>query len=425
MRGVSIIPRQKRVGRPPWWINPFWYCTLFLLPLFLAAVYAAGPYLPELDQKINNLSTRNILLGVLSIGMLAAGSLPFAAMQRPSSSDDRFRLAGVNRALAVMGYVALLCYLTYLSPLVLHPDLVVQFLSGGDTAMYILREDMVQVPGITSFMHADLPFYSLYSASMALGVDPPVSKANRRLFAVLLFLVSVRAIFGAERLALVEALVAYGIPRVAFAWRPGILRASLPLIGIAGVFVLFSFGEYFRSWQYYRMYYPNFWDFISVRFFGYFVTSINNGAGLVSHYQPTYLPLGTIDGFYKLTQVFGFEGDTTFGAMVTQYLSQYATLEFNNYGGLYVPYLDYGTAGGAICFLVAGLLTGYLYRAFRNRSPLGLILYPSWFMGLLDIIRIWIWGSSRFLPVILVACLAAMVLRTEKAQPQRAAGASV
>lgn len=419
----AVAKNAKRVGgnaapaTPPWWVNPCLYCALFMLPFYLCSIFSSQSYMYGLGQKVNNLTPENIFLGGLSIAMFMAGTLPFIyRVKCATPAVPMMSSFSVNRALALTGAVSIICYLIYFSSLIMHPELILQFFSGGVESMYKVRAAMAQIPGVTSFMQADLPFFSLFSVSTMAASGVVVSKRNRRFFYILAFFVTVRGIMGSERLAIVEAAVAYAVPRAVFAWRPSLLRSALPYVGIVGVFGLFCVGEYFRSWQFYQAYYPSFWDFIVVRFFGYFSTSINNGAGIVSYYPPHYFPAETADGFYRLLRIFA-DVSNPGDALVMQYLRTFATPEFNNQGGLFVPYMDYGIPGGALCFLVMGAITGALYKRFLALSPFALLLYPAWYLAMLDLIRVWIWGSSRFVPVLLVCIGIAYILRYGPAQP--------
>lgn len=406
---ASAAPREK--SGVPWWVNPFLFCLLFLLPFFLLSIFTSHSYMFQLGQKTNNLTAENVLLGAASIVVFMVGAFPFTYRAKPAEwSAAMMSSFAVNRALMLTGLLSAACYLVYFSSIIANPGLVVEFFSGGAASMYKIRAAMEQIPGVTSFMQADLPFFSLYSVATMAASGTSVSKLNRRLFIVLMMFVCARGIMGSERLAIVEAAVAYAVPRAAFAWRPSLLRTSLPYLGIVGVFALFCVGEYFRSWQFYKAYQSDFWEFIVVRFFGYFSTSINNGAGIVSHYPPHYMPAETADGIYRLIRIFtdiSNPGD----ALVMQYLRTFATPEFNNQGGLYVPYMDYGIVGGLVCFLLFGGLTGYLFRRFLGLGALALLLYPTWYLAMLDLIRVWIWGSSRFVPVLLVCFGVALILR--------------
>jgi oligosaccharide repeat unit polymerase len=316
--------------------------------------------------------------------------------------------------LTFMGWLSLGCNLIFFAPIAFSPDIVVSFLTGGSGASKQLRQSFQQLPGITSFISACLPFFALYSATTIGDKAGGISRANHRLFTILFLFVAARALLGSERLALVEACVAYGIPRAAFVWRPGWFRTSMPFVGLGGVFALFSVGEYFRSWQFYKDYYDSYYDFVTVRFFGYFATSLNNGAGVVTFFPPLGMPGQTATGFYSLLRIIGIAYAPGVDVL-NNYLNRYATPEFNTPGGLYVPYMDYGIVIGLFVFVVMGIITGWLYRQFISRKPIGLLLYPSWFLALLDIIRTWIWGGNRFVPVIIVTLLAAMILQVKNA----------
>lgn len=417
---MGQIIKKKKVEKkthanyaPPWWVNPFFYISFFLLPFFLITVYSAGPYMHKLGQSVNNLTTDNIVLGGLSIAMLALGTLPFALSKQTKIKQPQLDLVSVNKALVTMGLISLFCNLIFFFPLFLRPDLFISLLTGSSSAMYEIRRTAGQIPGITSFISACLPFFALYSFMRIEVGTKKLWAINRKLLIILFVFVAMRAIFSSERLALVEAAVAFGVPYIAFSWRPSFARMMVPFAGLAGVFSLFCIGEYFRSWQFYQDKYDSFWEFITVRFFGYFATSLNNGAGVISNYPEVGMPAHTASGVYKLFAIFG-ENYNPGIKQLQEYLSRFATPEFNNPGGLYIPYMDYGIVGGAIFCLVMGAVTGGLFVLFRNKRSLGLLLYPSWFLALLDIIRVWIWGNSRFVPVILIALLAYIIVSYKK-----------
>ena len=421
--GAPVQPSKEQsdeVSRlmPPWWTNPFLYCLFFLLPFFLVTVWLAGPYMILLGQKVDNMTFDNVLLGLGSIAMFMLGASPFCFRQEPCRTAE-LSMPSVNRALKFMGTLSLVCNLIYFAPLAFHPALIVSFLSGGASAMYEVRDTLGQIPGITSFISACLPFFALYSAMIINKNKKEISRYNRRLFGILFAFIALRAIAGSERLALIEACVAYGIPRAVFVWEKSRFRTTMPFIGVVGVFSFFCIGEFFRSWQYYQKYYASFWEFITVRFFGYFATSINNGAGVITHYAPLDMPGQTIDGFYALLRIVGI--DYVPGRKLLQnYLLTYSTPEFNSPGGLYVPYMDYGVILGLFVFVIMGVLTGLLYVKFLKKKPIGLLLYPPWFLGLLDIIRGWIWGNSRFVPVLIVSVFSLTILHIKRTDTNKA-----
>lgn len=387
---------------PPWWVNPFSYCLYILLPLFIVTIITASPYMDKLGQRVNNMSVGNTFIGLLSIivymtGCAMTGKSP---KTNPANATD-LSIPSVNLALGLMGSIALLCGAIYFIPLLMNPMALIKFFIGDTAAMYEIRQQIGKIPGITSFMAAGLPFISLYSA-VTLDKNVKIKRLNRIFFILLFVMYGARAVIASERLALIEGMVAYGVPRAAFVWRPGPFRTYLPLIGFVGIFLLFCLGEYFRSWQYYKRFFDSYWNFISVRFFGYFITSINNGAGMITYYPPVGLPLQTVTGFYSLLRVFGLDLMPDNNNYAT-YLERYSTPEFNNPGGLYVPYMDFGILGGLVVFFLMGCITGTLFKLFMKRRPLGLLLYAPWYCALLDIMRQWIWGNSRFVPVLITA----------------------
>lgn len=403
---------KKEIFSPPWWVNPFLYTLFFLLPFFLITVLTAAPYMDKLGQKVNNLNFDNIMLGILSIAMLGLGALPFVFFKN-KTKPSRFNMLSVNKALATMGLISLACNLVFFFPLFLEPQLIISLLSGSTSAMYEIRGTVGQIPGITSFISACLPFFSLYSYIRINEGTNELWSLNRKLLIILFTFIVMRSIFSSERLALVEGVVAYGIPYFAFSWRPSLFRMMIPFGGVVGVFSLFCVGEYFRSWQFYKLQYESFWEFITVRFFGYFATSFNNGSGIMTYYDTIGMPVLTASYFYKLLAIFGVDYRPGL-VLIKDYIYRYASPEFNLASGLYMPYIDYGIIGGAIYLCFFGLLTSLLYRSFLSGKPLGILLYPMWYLALLDIMRTWIWGSSRFVPVLLVSLAVSIFLVYKK-----------
>jgi oligosaccharide repeat unit polymerase len=398
-------------ANPPWWVNPPLFLLFFLLPLFTLTVLVSGPYMAELGQSVNNITPENIRIALLSIAMLTIGASVFAFSADKSSGVPEYEQSSVKRALLFMGIISLVSNLILFIPLAMRPDLVVYFVLGNAGAMYEIRETLGQIPGITSFVIASMPFFSLYSFATIKNSPYSVTPFIKRLFYLLFLFVIARALLNSERLALITAVTTYMIPRIVFEWKPSILRFYTPLIGVVGVFAIFSWGEYFRSWQHYKLYFSNFLEFISVRFLGYFSISINNGAGVITYYEPVGYPFYTASWFFKLLGVFNIDvGEKP--TIVADYLLRYATPEFNNPGGLYIPYMDYGLIGGAGFFFLTGILTGWLYSLFLKARPLGILLFPFWFIGCLDIIRILYWAGSGTIPILSVVFIAVLIIKT-------------
>ena len=69
-----------------------------------------------------------------------------------------------------------------------------------------------------------------------------------------------------------------------------------------------------------------------------------------------------------------------------------------------------------MCSSDLGLLAQSAYRAFRDRDNVFGLLYPVFFMGLIEFLRFWYVGNSRAF-LLIVALLAAIVLARPRAFP--------
>jgi hypothetical protein len=71
--------------------------------------------------------------------------------------------------------------------------------------------------------------------------------------------------------------------------------------------------------------------------------------------------------------------------------------ELNNPSGVFILEIDYGFAGGILAWGVFGAISGFLYRLFLRGSLSGLLLYPFFYVGLLESPLILYWVESRSL----------------------------
>lgn len=237
-----------------------------------------------------------------------------------------------------------------------------------------------------------------------------------------------RAFIFSERLAILELVVPIAIVacyRAAETPRMRSLVRLVPVVALPALVIVFSIFEYFRSWEFFRGSGRSFWQFSFERAAGYYATAVNNGYLELNHLNVAGRePLTTLEflwdapgvrQFHLYDQLAGnFPGrnsvvtDADYVAM----LSQYGNPEFNNATGFSIPFLDYGTAGGLIFFLIAGVIAGLLYRAFREGSPVGLLMYPLFFVGLVELPRYMHWTQGRSLPSwVALAVVALLVTR--------------
>ena len=67
-----------------------------------------------------------------------------------------------------------------------------------------------------------------------------------------------------------------------------------------------------------------------------------------------------------------------------------------------MPFCDYGQAGGIIFWGLFGVLSGVLFRSFKLGTFAGMLLYPTWFEGLLEMPRVFYLGQARYFPVLMI-----------------------
>jgi hypothetical protein len=229
-------------------------------------------------------------------------------------------------------------------------------------------------------------------------------------FAVVFGLGLLRSVLLSERLALVELVIPVAV--VLFASGP-ILRPAYrnlarlaPVFAGAGVFGLFAVGEYFRSWNFYQgIYEGSYLRFAAERFVGYYTTAVNNGA-VVFYYEPVQPLRHTLESLFRLP-VLGGAADRfyvrNFGEDYINYtylLNTYANPEFNNVALFGLLLNEYSLFLAPVAAFLLGLLSVALYNSFVRGRLVGLLLYPSFFVGVLEISRIYYWAAERYFPTL-------------------------
>lgn len=292
---------------------------------------------------------------------------------------------------------------------------------------HVKGELLVTFPGVTTLTQLAVAAIPL---AIAFKLIRPGS-VIRVLVVVVLALAVVRTLLFSERLAFIELLVPLAflvaaprkvtVPRIAF-YALALLLAAI---------TFFAATELRRSYAYTQ-------DFsasrATTRFFGYYLTSVNNGIAVVDEYPartPLYssgeflwqlpvvgdlrvehLPgLGTVS--LRYADVFGVDAD---GFWSRAFAVQGLDYEFN---GLSTPgYLaaDFGWAA-LVAVLVLGLISGRLY-ARTAESAFHRALYGVWLVGLFEFMRILYFTDTRIFPAYLVFIAAYVVVR-------RAHGATV
>ncbi len=393
-------------NRPPWWMNPIYLLAIFVLPLFLTSSLYGEDSLRANRIYANYMNAETINVGASAIIALCVGA-GISAWVVPTGGTSAVNISSrrITNALTVLAIIALVCELVILLSLVpFHLDLVIRAFNGEKNAAYELQNAIGRIPGVTSLMHLRGLFFALASACL-LDADFRFPRRIKILYVALALTTIIYSFVASERVAIIEMIAAAAITPMAFKVRPSLLRTMAPLLGGVGAFGLFASSEYFRSWPFYRDTGISFLDFVVGRFVGYFSTSNNNGAGYFLHMDPVFVPYFSATWVYKfpLWALVGFDVGPQPGETFKVYLERFASVEFNNYSGVYAMINDFGWGLGSVILVGLGFVGGTLYRDFCNRGVFGLLLYPVWIYGYLDLIRVFYWGEPRFFPMIVGA----------------------
>ncbi len=301
-------------------------------------------------------------------------------------------------------------------------DLILGAMKGTAGVTYELRESyLTTISGITTMTQFGI-------AAFVLGI--PIGfvrgwKAVRIPLVMLFVLAVLRAIINSERLAAIELAVPVMVSSIMFGYsRTGKRSKALafaPLAGMLFVLIVFTAGEYSRSWTtFYKGGDQTLWEFTSARLLGYYVTALNNTAYL---WRTTPDPLGapffTMSFLWRFPIIGEFVHDFFFGMAIatpTHYmdlLANGANPEFNNTGGILLPLIDYGVSNGLFFWMLFGAAMQTVYTAFVRGAPAGFCLYPAMYVGLLEIPRIFYWGDARFFPAFCMLVLCSLLLSME------------
>jgi len=417
--------------RELWWLNPAWVSAVMGVIVALGAflipdsMYRTYWYTPKF------FNAHELWITLACIGMFSLGSWASSSRRlHPASHTDHDWMRNVpwrfvERAFNACFYCSLLAYVIWAAAAIsrgANLQLAMGVLHGDKGASYVMKEVyMGTVSGVTTLTQ-------LAMAAMVLGVMLGVTHGWQRVwlkFAMLFLVTLVRALMNSERLALMELFV----PAVVLFVRLGVMESArirerfwpvlrmIPVLGYSCLLVMFGASEYFRSWiNYYAGGDRSFWEFVSLRLLGYYVTALNNGALLIQRIEPTGAPFFTLHFLWRFpflnslmeTLYPNFALASVENDPYMAYLKVEANAEFNNGGGLLEPIMDFGFVGCLVYWLLAGLLAGLIYRWFQQKKMAGLLLYPATFVGVIELSRIIYWAEGRVVIPQLALCFVAL-----------------
>jgi hypothetical protein len=146
------------------------------------------------------------------------------------------------------------------------------------------------------------------------------------------------------------------------------------------------------------------------RLFGYYATALNNGAAAME-LQPTfYRPAATallLDNIpFLKSDPYALSYDQSWRIFLMRY------------GDI----VDYGAGLGVLLWFGLGLLLGSMARGFREGRIWATVLYPVWYIGIIEMLRIFYWGDGRFKVPLIAGPILVFYLGRRLLQRRSAAG---
>ena len=423
-----------------WWLHPaFVFSCAGIVIGFSAYAISEQTYLESWRTPkffdLNALIVTLACVAVFVFGALLSGKLVARAMV--ASADDLspgFQTDVLAKVFKLSFYLCVLGYCVWAGFAIQRGMSwrdIVGVVTGEKGAMYDARFTYLPtVGGVTTLTQ----FGTAAVIAGAILAFRQGWRAVRWRFAVLFALAALRALINSERFALIELVVPFVVTCLGLWYvgsrtiRPWQRRAInlAPVVGAGVLFFLFTGFEYFRSWtNYYAGRDLSLLQFGAIRLLGYYVTSFNNGAYFLHRLDPLNAPYFTLHflwGFPLTGPVIQrlFPNpmlQTSDKWFYFPFLESEANVEFNNADGMLFPLMDYGVAGGLIYWLIVGLFCGFLYQMYRRKQPLGLLLYPVTFLGLMEVPLALYWGEGRAFPSLLLLAFTPLVLRVLRRRP--------
>lgn len=402
-----------------WWLSPFGLIVGFLIPVFLVIMLLGEIRSPALTVRgIRFLNLEYSLLGVGLMSIMALMALVGQKIELKGHGAVHERKW--VRAAWTLGLISFFAYVFWFRQIFFSPAALWGILSGGPR---MGRDQISMAPGVSSLVNFMPVFFALFT-HVLMTKPQAVSRGLRWLAAVLVGLTIFRVHVWAERLALIELAVAVAVPLFCARYStlpPGSRRLVffLPFFGVPLMMGYFGLAEYFRSWQSdtYQGTMP-FWEFAAGRFASYYYTSLNNGAGLLATQNwPSYNFEYVLTFAYKAPGIFGaifrYYIELDFST-ISVFLTRFADPEFNNPSGIFSVLVDVGVVGAILYFGALGFLAGLLYRSILNGQARGVLIYPLFFVMLLEVYRYPYFGESRSFTALLGVCLALYLMSSKK-----------
>ncbi|MEP6811401.1 MAG: oligosaccharide repeat unit polymerase [Actinomycetota bacterium] len=410
MRGRTTIELRKL-------FSPLTLLAAIYVPLFVVYLLTSTSLFAREFHSVKHVSTAGVLYFTAALLLFGLGAglgrgrelrrpLRYAFEEAaPAAEYARRRLAPFLQGLLL---VSLAAYIGWFG--------IGSFRAGGPSKLveawlsnpfYVKTQLLRTVPGLTTLTQ-------LAVAAVPLALAFGLLRRRGRLLGLtvaVVILACVRAFIFSERLAVLELAVPI-VYIMLSERRVAVPKAVLWGLGLGvAVLAVFTATELRRTYVYTHNFSPT---HVAARFFGYYVTSINNGSvvidrhpaatpfantgqtlwhfPVVSSFRAEYLPaVGTVSLRYQ--DVFGVDPDTYWPQVFAEEDLSYEYNVFTTPGFLAA---DFGWLALPVLLLL-GIYSGALYSRARS-SPFHRALYAVWLIGLLEFMRIMYFFDTRALP---------------------------
>lgn len=377
-----------------------------LLPIYVIAYLSAGSSIGRVKNYFEPLYFMIGLILILSIYL----SISLALKVNLPINRNNFYFVVKDSFLEILFWITFIGYLVWFYQLIINPQMIMNYFNQKGYA-WVIRDQLKTLPGITSFTQCGIVFsiFFINNVFVSTAHHLKIKKRFKFYFIILVLLTVLRSFIWSERLALIELFVPILLLYLNFrSFRKRTVKLFLNLLPFySTIFLVTLFGvtEYFRSWPYYRDYYSSFLNFITERIMLYYLTAINNGVGTLQYYNwPSYSFLFTLNWVYKLPGIgeylLNWQKDN-----IPSFVNEYGNREFTNISGLFAIVYDLGVIGAFFYCVVWGFFIGIIYNSFRKKHIIGLLLYPVFFMSLIEFYRILYLGESRVFYIFLFGLL--------------------
>jgi hypothetical protein len=391
-----------------WWLHPTRIVVLVLMPIYASFLFF------DFARVVKNVYVPGAyyLWGfALMIAMVAGVQW---ALMRPSPGPTGALPRFSRGVMMLLLGLTLGAYALWFGPLVANPQALLEIVAGQRMEV---RGAVTTTPGVTTLTQLGVA----YAIAYGIKLGDPTQRATRleTVGCVLVIaLAAFRAFAWAERLALIEVVVCFGVARLAtLALRPHAARVLTlgPFFAVPLLYLLFTASEYFRSWEYYTHLYPSVWAFSFDRLVTYYATATNNGIGILVDTAdwPKYTGAYTFQFAWKMPGV-GALLQSIFGPMIAiedEWLEMYARIEFNSPTAFFRVLLDYGYLGSMVYFVATGYVIGRAYLGFRDGRLFGLLMYPLFVLFLIEALRYSYLAETRVVPLMLGLAILAIDAR--------------